>query len=97
MTSQIPIDFRRIRTNRRLSLKVAGELAGVSAQHLSRIESGLDARLSTIEAIASSLGTVVMLVPQDKAAAVRRYIATNGRQFRLVGASHEEDPIRSSK
>lgn len=86
MTSLIPSTLRRHRVRRRQSLSVLGGLADMSAQHLSELESGsIDPRLSTVERVASALGLSLLLVPQDKAAEIRRYLAADGRVFRRLG------------
>lgn len=82
MDSFITFSLRRYRNQRRQTLELVSGQAGMSAQHLSEIESGKrDPRLSSIERIADAMKLTVMLVPDHMAAEIRRYVASNGRVF----------------
>lgn len=84
MDSFIPSTIRRSRNQRRLTLENVAGTTGMSAQHLSEIESGkCDPRLSSIERIAAAMNLTVMLVPDSMASEVRRFVASNGRVFTL--------------
>lgn len=80
MDSFIPSTLRRQRQQRRLTLESVSALTGMSAQHLSEIESGKrDPRLSSIERMAEAMGLTVIFVPEALAPELRRHIATKGR------------------
>ena len=82
MLSFIPSTIRRYRNQRRLTLENVSEVAGMSVQHLSEIESSkCDPRLSSIERIADAMELAVMLVPEHMAPDIRRYVASQGRVF----------------
>jgi len=83
MNRTLPALLRRYRNAHRWSLSVVAGQAGTSAQHLSEIESGkVDARLSSIERIAETMGLAVMLVPKEHVTAVRKHIET-GKSIHL--------------
>ena len=82
MNSFIPSTIRRYRNQRHLTLEIVSGSTGMSPQHLSEIESGKrDPRLSSIERIADAMKLTVMLVPENMAAEIRRYVASHGRVF----------------
>ena len=82
MDSFIPASLRRFRTQRRQTLDVVSGLAGMSSQHLSEIEGGKrDAQLSSIERVAAAMSLSLVLVPDELAPAVRRYVSSGGRMF----------------
>ena len=94
MDTFIPAFFRRQRNQRRLTLEMLSAKVGMSAQHLSEIESGKrDARLSSIERMADALGMTVLIVPQSMAPDLRRYIANNGRVYTSPYAASHTDPV----
>ena len=67
---------------KRHGLENLSDIAGMSVQHLSEIESSKrDPRLSSIERIADAMELAVMLVPEHMAPDIRRYIASQGRVF----------------
>lgn len=83
MNRTLPALLRRYRNAHGWSLSVVAGQAGTSTQHLSEIESGkVDARLSSIERIAETLGLAVMLVPKEKVTAIRKQIE-NGTSVHL--------------
>ena len=82
METLIPAFLRRQRNQRRLTLENLSAKVGMSAQHLSEIESGKrDPRLSSIERMAEAMGMTVLIVPEAMAPDLRRYIAHNGRTY----------------
>jgi len=87
MDSFIPSALRRQRNQRHLTLASVSGATGMSLQHLSEIESGKrDPRLSSIARIAEAMGLSVMLVPENMAPEIRRYIATQGRVYTTTPA-----------
>jgi len=93
MTRSLPALLRQYRNKREWSLSIVADQSGTSAQHLSEIESGkVDARLSSIERIAKTLGLEVMLVPVEHVVAVRAHIK-NGRSIQLLthGERYEDE------
>lgn len=94
MQSMIPSALRRQRNTKKRTLGVLAGLAGMSPQHLSEVESGkVDPRLSTVERICDALGLTVMLVPKAEAARIRRFLATDGRNYQSLkpGELHDSD------
>lgn len=91
MHSFIPSTLRRYRNQRHLTLKNVSDIAGMSVQHLSEIESSKrDPRLSSIERIAGAMELAVMLVPEHMAPDIRRYVASQGRVF--TSTQPKKDP-----
>ena len=94
MDTFIPAFFRRQRVQRGLTLNGMSAKTGMSAQHLSEIESGKrDARLSSIERMADALGMTVLIVPQSVAPDLRRYITNNGRVYTSPYKASQIDPV----
>jgi transcriptional regulator with XRE-family HTH domain len=82
MDTLIPAFLRSQRNQRRLTLENLSAKVGMSPQHLSEIESGKrDPRLSSIERMAEAMGMTVLIVPEDMAPELRRYIVHNGRTY----------------
>lgn len=76
MESLIPSAFRRKRNRKNWKLADVSAETGMSIQHLSEIESGKrDAQLSSIERVAAALGLTLILVPEELAPDVRRFLA----------------------
>lgn len=57
--------LRRLRKDRRISLRQAADEVGMTAAQISRIERGRDARLSTIIRIDWALGDLIDLDPYE--------------------------------
>lgn len=90
MNSLLPSSVRRHRNQRELTLEDLSGITGMSPQHISSIESGQrDARLSSIERVASAMGLTLLLVPTSMAPEVRSYIDKNGRSFRKTSTYQE--------
>lgn len=76
MESLIPSAFRRFRNRKGWKLVDVSAETNMSIQHLSEIESGKrDPRLSSIERVAAALGLNLILVPEELAPDVRRFLA----------------------
>lgn len=91
--SLIPSALRRVRTGRGLTLDGMSSRCGLSAQHISKIETGKGRKtqLQSIEKLASSLNMTLMLIPDHLAAEVRSYIQTRGRTFGVPTLATGED------
>ena len=55
------------------------ERAGVNRMTVGRLEAGLDPRLSTLDALARSLGLELMLVPRPLRPALEDFVRAGGR------------------
>lgn len=93
--SLIPSALRRARIGRELTLEGMSSRSGLSAQHISKIETGKGRRtgLGTIERLAESLNMTLMLIPDHLAADVRTYIQSRGRTFGSPVPPTKEDSI----
>ena len=61
---------------------------GMSAQQYQRLEAKGNPRLDTLELIAKGLTGELMLIPQDKAAAVKRLLSNNDSGIDMKSAKH---------
>jgi transcriptional regulator with XRE-family HTH domain len=56
MIDRLPVLLRQLRTERRVSMRVLADSAGINVSEVSRVERGQDAHLSTWEALFDGLG-----------------------------------------
>lgn len=93
--SLIPSALRRARTSRGLTLDSMSSRCGLSAQHISKIETGRGRRthLHSIEQLAGGLNLTLMLIPDYLAAEVRAFLQSRGRSFNPPALSQGDEPI----
>lgn len=78
------IIIKELEAARKAALLTQGELAqraGVSRMTVSRIEAGMDPRLSTLLELARAMGMEVMLVPRALRPEVEGFLRSGGRML----------------
>jgi transcriptional regulator with XRE-family HTH domain len=78
MTSIVQ-DVENARKAASLTQEELAQRAGVSRMTVSRIEAGMDPRLSTLQELARAMGMELMLVPRALRAEVEGFLRSGGR------------------
>lgn len=78
MTSIVQ-DIENARKAASLTQEELAQRAGVSRMTVSRIEAGMDPRLSTLQELARAMGMELMLVPRALRAEVEGFLRSGGR------------------
>ncbi len=78
MTSIVQ-DVENARKTASLTQEELAQRAGVSRMTVSRIEAGMDPRLSTLQELARAMGMELMLVPRALRAEVESFLRSGGR------------------